>query len=124
MGRNLAIFDNDHNTTEEGRSWIALGSYSQAYGFASITMYSWWQSGEIGCAYRICNSLRGGGEAGRAHHCTYLFRQPDQWSDILMWEALIWKRVAVRRTALERNFSFLFRTGGNVIYKHVAHTSM
>ena len=29
------------------------GSYSQAYGFASITMYSWWQSSEIGCAYRI-----------------------------------------------------------------------
>ena len=60
MGRNLAIFDNDHNTTEEGRSWTALGSYSQAYGFASITMYSWWQSDEIGCVYRICNSLRGG----------------------------------------------------------------
>ena len=62
MGRNIAIFDNDYNTTEEGRSWTASGSYSQAYGFASITMYSWWQSGEIGCAYRICNSLR---EAGR-----------------------------------------------------------
>jgi hypothetical protein len=38
--------------------------------FATITMYSWWQPGEIGCAYRICNSLREGGEAGRAHHCT------------------------------------------------------
>jgi hypothetical protein len=41
MGRNLAIFDNNHNTIEEGRSWTALGSYSQVYGFASITMYSW-----------------------------------------------------------------------------------
>jgi len=29
------------------------GSCSQAYGFATITMYSWWQPGEIGCAYRI-----------------------------------------------------------------------
>jgi hypothetical protein len=28
-------------------------SCSQAYGFATITMYSWWQPGEIGCAYRI-----------------------------------------------------------------------
>ena len=24
-------------------------------------LYSWWQPGEIGCAYRICNSLKGGG---------------------------------------------------------------
>jgi hypothetical protein len=40
--------------------------------FATITMYSWWQPGEIGCAYRICNSLKGGGEAGRAHHCTVM----------------------------------------------------
>ena len=47
MGRNLVIFDDDYNTIEEGRSWTALGSYSQAYGFASITMYSWWQLGEI-----------------------------------------------------------------------------
>ena len=29
------------------------GSCSQAYGFATITMYSWWQPGEIGYAYRI-----------------------------------------------------------------------
>ena len=29
------------------------GSCSQAYGFATITMYSWWQPSEIGCAYRI-----------------------------------------------------------------------
>ena len=29
------------------------GSCSQAYGFATITMYSWWQPGEIGCAYRM-----------------------------------------------------------------------
>ena len=28
-------------------------SCSQAYGFATITMYSWWQPSEIGCAYRI-----------------------------------------------------------------------
>ena len=28
-------------------------SCSQACGFATITMYSWWQLGEIGCAYRI-----------------------------------------------------------------------
>ena len=28
-------------------------SCSQACGFATITMYSWWQPGEIGCAYRI-----------------------------------------------------------------------
>jgi len=26
---------------------------SQAYGFATITMYSWWQLSEIGCEYRI-----------------------------------------------------------------------
>jgi hypothetical protein len=61
MGRNLIIFNNDRNTIEEGRSWTASGSYSQAYGFASITMYSWWQLGEIGCPYRICNSPKGGG---------------------------------------------------------------
>ena len=60
VGRNLVIFNNNYNTIEEDRSWTALGSYSQAYGFALITMYSWWQSGEIGCPYRICNSLRGG----------------------------------------------------------------
>ena len=33
-------------------------------------MYSRWQSGETGYPYRICNSLKGGGEAGRAHHCS------------------------------------------------------
>jgi len=47
-GRNLTIFDKDHNTAEGSRSRIALssprlgGSYNQAYGFATITMYSWW----------------------------------------------------------------------------------
>ena len=29
------------------------GSCSQAYGFATIAMYSWWQPSEVGCAYRI-----------------------------------------------------------------------
>ena len=29
------------------------GSYSQAYGFATITMYSQWQPSQIGCAYRM-----------------------------------------------------------------------
>jgi len=32
---------------------LKQGSYSQAYGFTTITMYSWWQPGEIGCEYRI-----------------------------------------------------------------------
>ena len=27
----------------------------QAHAFATITMYSWWQPSEIGCAYRIWN---------------------------------------------------------------------
>jgi hypothetical protein len=39
-------------------SW---SSCSQAYGFAIITMYSWWQSGEIGCAYEFEISPKGGG---------------------------------------------------------------
>ena len=43
-GGNLTIFDEDHDTA---------GSCSQAYSFATITMYSWWQPSEIGCAYRI-----------------------------------------------------------------------
>jgi len=49
-GGNLTIFDKDHDTAEEGRSRTASGFCSQAYGFATITVYSWWQSGEIGCA--------------------------------------------------------------------------
>ena len=49
MGGNLTIFDKDHDSIEADRE----GSCSQAYGFATITMYSWWQLGEIGCAYRI-----------------------------------------------------------------------
>ena len=52
-GGNLTIFDKDHDTAEEGRSRTASGACSQAYGFATITMYSWWQSSEIRCAYRI-----------------------------------------------------------------------
>ena len=49
-GRNLMIFDKDHDTAEEADR---EGSCSQAYGFATITMYSWWQPSEIGCACRI-----------------------------------------------------------------------
>jgi hypothetical protein len=52
-GGNLTIFNKDHDTAEEGRSRTALGSCSQAYGFATITMYSRWQPSEIGCAYRM-----------------------------------------------------------------------
>ena len=47
MGGNLTIFDKDHTLRDRE------GSCSQAYGFATITMYSWWQPGEIGCAYRM-----------------------------------------------------------------------
>ena len=39
-GGNLTIFDKDHDTAEEGRSRTASGSCSQAYGFATITVYS------------------------------------------------------------------------------------
>jgi len=49
MGGNLTIFNKDHDTAQADRE----GSCSQAYGFATITMYSWWQPSEIGCAYRI-----------------------------------------------------------------------
>ena len=49
-GRNLMIFNKDHDTAEEADR---EGSCSQAYGFATIAMYSWWQPSEIGCAYRI-----------------------------------------------------------------------
>ena len=44
-GGNLTIFDKDHDITEEADR---EGSCSQAYGFATITICSWW---EIGCAY-------------------------------------------------------------------------
>ena len=47
-GGNLTIFDKDHDTAEEGRLRTASGSCSQAYGFATITVYSWWHSGEVG----------------------------------------------------------------------------
>ena len=62
-GRNLTIFDKDHDTAKEGRSQTALGSCSQAYGFATITMYSRWQPSEIGAL------AEGGVEAGRKHSC-------------------------------------------------------
>ena len=43
MGGNLTIFNKDHDTAEEGRSQVRQkqSSCSQAYGFATITMYSW-----------------------------------------------------------------------------------
>ena len=47
-GGNLMTFNQDHGTAEEGLQ--KQGSCSQAYGFATITMYSWWKSNEIGCA--------------------------------------------------------------------------
>ena len=47
-GRNLTTFDKDHGIVEEGLQ--KQSSCSQAYGFATITTYSWWQPGEIGCA--------------------------------------------------------------------------
>ena len=46
-GRSLATFDKDHSTTEEGlQVRQKQSSCSQAYGFATITMYmySWWRS--------------------------------------------------------------------------------
>ena len=44
-GGNLTILDKDHDTAEEGRSQVRQkqSSCSQAYGFATITMYSWWR---------------------------------------------------------------------------------
>ena len=40
-------FDKDHATADRE------DSCSQAYDFATATIYSWWQSSEIGCVYRI-----------------------------------------------------------------------
>ena len=74
-GRNLTIFDKDYDTAEGSRSRIASnspgsgGSYSQAYGFATITMYSWWRSSEIEWRTKIAARLRGGVEAGREQSC-------------------------------------------------------
>jgi hypothetical protein len=48
-GGNLTIFGKHHDTAEADRRQ-KQGSCSQAYGFATITMYSWWQLSEIGCA--------------------------------------------------------------------------
>jgi hypothetical protein len=64
-GGNLTAFEKDHGTAEEGLQ--KQGSCSQAYGFTTITMYSWWQSSEIGCAYRIWNlaALAKGGHCKR-----------------------------------------------------------
>ena len=45
------------------------GSYSQAYGFATITMYSWWRSSEIEWRTKIAARLGGGVEAGREQSC-------------------------------------------------------
>jgi hypothetical protein len=44
----------------------------QAHAFATITMYSWWQSSELACRSEIIFFQGGGGvEAGRAHRCIY-----------------------------------------------------
>jgi len=49
-GGNLTIFDKDSDTAEKGRSLSAC-SCSQAYSFATITMYSWWRfSGPAYCS--------------------------------------------------------------------------
>jgi len=45
MGGNLMIFNKNHDTAEEVCQ--QQSSCSQACGFATITMYSWWQSSEI-----------------------------------------------------------------------------
>ena len=42
--------------------------YVQAHAFATITMYSWWQFGELACRSEII-FFQGGVEAGRAYHC-------------------------------------------------------
>ena len=74
-GRNLTIFDKDYNTAEGSRSRIASnspgsgGSYSQAYGFATITMYSWWRLSEIEWLTKIAARLRVGVEAGCEQSC-------------------------------------------------------
>ena len=41
-------------------AWTAWSSYSQARAFATIAMYSWWQSGAIGCVPNL-KSRSGGG---------------------------------------------------------------
>ena len=51
------------------KSARSKGSYSQVYGFATITMYSWWQFGELACRSEII-FFQGRVEAGRAHHCS------------------------------------------------------
>jgi len=48
-GGNLTIFDKDYDTVEEGRSRTAE-VLAAKHTFATITIYSWWQLGEIGCA--------------------------------------------------------------------------
>src|ERR1700733_8997923 len=59
-GGSLTIFDKDRGAGEEGRS--------QTEAFATIDIYSWWQSGEIECVANW-NFAEGGDEAGRAQSC-------------------------------------------------------
>jgi len=54
------------------------GFCSQAYGFATITMYSWWWFGEP--AYHSEIIFCQGGEAGRAHHCMRCICTNSAWS--------------------------------------------
>ena len=65
MGGNLTIFNKDHDTAEEGRSQVRQkqSSCSQAYGFATITMYSWWRFGEPAYRSEIYFFFRGGGQS-------------------------------------------------------------
>ena len=61
-GGSLTVFDKDHDTAEEGRSQVRQkqGSCSQAYGFATITMYSWWRFGEPRTVAKSTFFLKGG----------------------------------------------------------------
>ena len=61
-GGSLAVFNNDHDTAEEGRSQVhqKQGFCSQAYGFATITMYSWWRFGEPRTVAKSTFFLKGG----------------------------------------------------------------
>ena len=63
MGGSLIVFGKDHNTAEEGQSQVhqKQGSCSQACGFATITMYSWWRFGEPCTVAKSTFFSRGGG---------------------------------------------------------------
>ena len=52
VGGNLTTFDKDHGAVEEGRSRIEA--------FATIAIYSWWQSSELK-VHRICSWPKGEG---------------------------------------------------------------